>query len=246
MIRCLLVDDEGLARRQLRRLIGRFPDVQIVGEAANGVEALEGIAEHRPDAMFLDIEMPGLTAFDLMRQLSHPPLVVFVTGYDEYAIKAFEVNAVDYLLKPLQESRLAQAVLRLRDALERPREDYEAALKRAVASLHAEGPQKLAARRGKRIILLSPREVLYASVEDELIFFHTKTERFSADRTLADLEEMLKPAGFFRVSRSALVNLHHAREMVPWLSGTWKLKLTNDVELNVSRDRARELKARLQ
>ena len=106
-------------------------------------------------------------------------------------------------------------------------------------------PSKLAAHRGKRIVLLSPNDILCILVTDQLVFFHTQTERFATDRTISELEELLEPAGFFRVSRSAIVNLHYARELLPWSSGTWKVKLSNNIELDVSRDRARALRAKI-
>src|SRR5262245_16150449 len=110
MIRCIIIDDEDLARQHVARLLRAHSDFEIAGQASNGVEALELISEHHPDVMFLDIEMPGLSAFDMLAQLRHPPLIVFATAYDKYAISAFDANALDYLLKPIQPARLAQAV----------------------------------------------------------------------------------------------------------------------------------------
>ena len=244
-VRCLLVDDEELARRQLARLLGAHPDFEIAGEAANGVEALERIEELRPEVVFLDIEMPGLSGFDVLAQLANAPLIVFATAFDEYAIRAFEANAIDYLLKPIQPARLEQTAARIRERVAEPRAEYDAALKQAVATLHPGPPAKIAGKRGKRIVLLSPQEIVLAAVEEKLVFLHTQTDRFITDRTIAELEELLGPAGFFRVSRSALVNLEQARELLPWFSGTWRVKLSNGAELDVSRERSRELKRRI-
>ena len=246
MIRGLVIDDEALARQHLVRLLASHPDVHVIGEAGNGVDALERIAEQQPNVIFLDIEMPGLNGFDMLAQLARPPVVVFATAYDEYAIRGFEVNAVDYLLKPIQPIRLAKTLDKLRATLLHPNPEYESSLKRLISSLRPEAKSKLAARRGKRIFLLSPHDVLYAAVEDQIVFLHTQTERFSSDRTIAELEKLLIPAGFVRIGRSAIVNLEHARELLPWVSGTCKLKLSNGVELPVSRDRSRDLKAKLQ
>src|SRR5262245_43295902 len=212
MIRCLVVDDEQLARQHLRRLLQPHSDFQVVGDAASGPEAVESILESNPDVVFLDIEMPGLNGFEVVSQLSDPPLIVFATAYDKYAVDAFEANALDYLLKPIQPGRLAQAVEKIRTTLNTPRPQYASALRRAMSKLQVGPPAKLAARRGKRIVLLSPAEILYTAVEDELVFLHNQTERFVSDRTIAELEELLGSAGFFRVSRSAIVNLTHARE----------------------------------
>jgi two-component system, LytTR family, response regulator len=245
MIRCLVVDDEAIARQHLLRLIAAHPDLEAIGNAANGVEALQSISEHHPDVVFLDIEMPGLTGFDMLAQLSRPPFVVFVTAYDKYAVRAFEASAVDYLLKPVEPARFAKAAERLRAAFAKPREEYEALLRNALAALRPGAPAKLAARRGRRIVLLSPHDILYASIEDKIVFFHVRGERYATDRTIAELEQLLAPAGFCRISRSVVVNLSHARELLPWSSGTWKLRLADNSELDVSRERARELKSQI-
>src|SRR5215468_9235042 len=151
MIRCLIVDDEEIARRHLARLLTTYTDLEIAGEATNGLEALQAISDFQPDVVFLDVEMPGLTAFDMLGQLRHPPLIVFATAYDKYAVDAFEANAVDYLLKPIEPNRLAKAIEKIHATLNRPREDYELLLRQALATLRPGPPTKLAARRGARI-----------------------------------------------------------------------------------------------
>jgi two-component system, LytTR family, response regulator len=203
------------------------------------------IVESKPDVVFLDIEMPELNAFDMLAQLPHPPLLVFATAYDKYAVNAFEANAIDYLLKPIQQDRLVKTIEKLRATLARPRDEYETMLKRALSELRTSPPSKIAARRGRRIVLLSPKEILYARIEDEIVFLHTLNERFATDRTIAELEDLLTPAGFCRINRSAIVNLAYARELLPWSSGTWKLKLSNNTQLEVSRERGRDLKSRI-
>ena len=243
--RCVIVDDEDLARQHVARLLSAHAEFEIAGEARNGIEALERIPEIRPDVVFLDIEMPGLNGFDTLVQLREPPLIVFTTAYDEYAIRAFDANAVDYLLKPVQPARLAQALEKVRAKLEQPRGEHQASLSRALSTLKTGPPAKIAGRRGKRIVLMSPAEILYAAIEDKLVFLYAQNERFLTDRTIAELEELLSPAGFIRISRAAVVNLEHARELVPWFSGTWKLKLSNNAELDVSRDRSRLLKSKI-
>ena len=177
--------------------------------------------------------------------MHHPPLVVFATAYDKYAVHAFEENAIDYLLKPIEPLRLAKTIQKIRATLAKPREEYEAVLQRALSGLRAGSPAKIAARRGRGIVLLAPKEILYARIEDEIVFLHSHNERFATDRTIAELEQLPAPAGFCRISRSAVVNLSHARELLAWSSGTWKLKLSNNTELEVSRERARDLKSRI-
>jgi two-component system, LytTR family, response regulator len=130
----------------------------LVGQASNGAEALELISRSKPDVVFLDIEMPELTAFDMLAELREPPLIVFATAYDEYAVKAFESNAIDYLLKTIRPERLAKTIEKIRATLEKPRKEYEPLLRSVLSQLRSGPPAKLAARRGKRIVLLAPRE----------------------------------------------------------------------------------------
>ncbi|MGI8991188.1 MAG: LytR/AlgR family response regulator transcription factor [Bryobacteraceae bacterium] len=167
------------------------------------------------------------------------PLIVFATAYDEFAVKAFEANALDYLLKPVQRQRVREALGRVTAALRSGRSEYAESLKQALAGVTL---NKLAVRRGKRIILLALKEIFQISIEDKLVFVHTDKERFSIERAIGELEEMLGESGFLRISRGEMVNLEHVRELIPWFSGTWKVKLRNGTELDVSRDRARRLK----
>ena len=242
MIRFLLVDDEELARRSLIAALATEPDLELAGEAANGLEALERISEVEPDVVFLDIEMPGLNGFEVLQNLKGAPLIVFVTAYDEYAVRAFEANAIDYILKPIQPKRVQQAVERVRAALAKGTRSNDEALQKLLTELRPNLPQRIAARKGKRIVLLSLREVVRAAIEDKLVFLHTQSERFHTDKSIAELETVLEPAGFFRISRGELVNLEYVREILPWFSGTYKIRLSSGVELDVSRDRGRRLK----
>jgi len=248
MIRTLLVDDEELARSTLKRALleaAEFDGFEIVGEASNGVEALEAIDEYRPDLVFLDIEMPGFGGFEIIQQLSNAPAIVFVTAYDEYAVRAFEANALDYLLKPVQPERLRRALGRIRQRFnarsqERSREQ-DARIAEIVA--HRNGPLKrLAARRGKRIAIVPLREIVRIEIEDKLVFACTSKERLLVEKSIGELEELLRPSGFLRISRGELVNLEMVRELAPFFSGTWKVKLANGEERDVSRERARQLK----
>jgi two-component system LytT family response regulator len=248
MIRALLVDDEELARSTLKRALlaaAEFEGFEIVGEASNGVEALEAIEEYRPDLVFLDIEMPGFGGFEVIQQLSNVPAIVFVTAYDEYAVRAFEANALDYLLKPVQPERLHRALGRIRQrfadrSAERSREQ-DARIAEIVA--HRSGPLKrLAARRGKRIAIVPLREIVRIEIEDKLVFACTAKERLLIDKSIGELEELLQPSGFLRISRGELVNLEMVRELAPYFSGTWKVKLANGEERDVTRERAKQLK----
>ena len=235
-MRALIVDDEELARRNLAGMLDGA--LEIIGEAASGAEAIEKILELVPDAVFLDVEMPDMNGFGVLAQLSKPPLVVFVTAYDHYAIQAFETHAVDYVLKPLRRERVLKAVEHLRD---RSVEAQAQALRRILK--HVPAAMKIAAHKGRKIVLVPPREVLWIAAEDRLVFLYTAQERLMVNRTVAAFETMLGGQGFFRVSRGEIVNLQHARELIPRSSGTWRLILSNGHEIDVSRERARELRA---
>jgi two-component system, LytTR family, response regulator len=251
MIRTLLVDDEELARATLKRALLAAPEFagfEIVGEAANGVEALEAVEEYRPDLIFLDIEMPGFGGFEVIQQLSNVPAIVFVTAYDEYAVRAFEANALDYLLKPVQPERLQRALGRIRQrftasAAERSREQDERMAEVIALAANRSGPLKrIAARRGKRIAIVPLREIVRIEIEDKLVFACTAKERLLIEKSIGELEELLQPSGFLRISRGELVNLEMVRELAPYFSGTWRVKLANGEERDVSRERAKQLK----
>ncbi len=238
-IRALLVDDEDLARIALRRALEQEHDIEIVGEATNGIEAIEKIAELRPDLVLLDIEMPGFDGFEVVQQLTDPPVIVFVTAYDEYAVRAFEANAIDYLLKPVQPERLSRALDRVQQ-----RGNHGAKVKEIAArEIARSGPvRRIAARRGKRIVIVPLREVIRVEIEDKLVFAITANDRLLVEKTISELESILGPSGFLRISRGELVNLEMVKELVPWFSGTWRVKLANGEERDVSRERARQLK----
>ena len=236
MMRVLVVDDEPLARQNLIAMLAGV--VEVVGEVGDGATALEKILDLGPDAVFLDVEMPRMNGFEVLAQLSDPPPTVFVTAYDHYAIRAFEVHAVDYLLKPLRRDRVLATVQRIQS---------HSISKQALQSLlkHVPGTIKIAGRRGNKVVLCAPAEVIWIGVEDRLVFLHTALERFLTNRTIAEFEAMLAARGFFRVSRAEIVNLQHARELTPGSSGTWDLVLSNGHAVEVSRERGRELRAAL-
>jgi two-component system LytT family response regulator len=239
VIRILLVDDEDLARASMRQALAHVEGFAVVGEAAHGLEALEAVAELKPDVVFLDIEMPGLDGFEVVQQLPPDQAVVFVTAWDEYAVRAFEANAIDYLLKPVQSERLNAALQRVKQRLAAPNDNVA---ERAVAS-HRAGPlRRLAARRGKRIVLVPIREIIRIEIEEKLVFAVTASERWLVEKTIGELEALLEPAGFLRINRGELVNLEMVKELLPWFSGTWRVKLANGEERDVSREKARALK----
>ena len=239
-MRVLIADDEDLARASLRRALAAFPDIEIVRECANGLQAVEAIPALRPDCVFLDIEMPGLDGFEVLQQITDPPLIVFVTAYDEYAVKAFETEALDYILKPFEGERLERAIGRVRDKLALSERAGEVAAQ--YATRRAGPVRRLAAKRGNRFVIVPMKDVLRIAIDDKLVFAYTATEHFLVEKTIAELETLLEPSGFLRISRAELVNVEMVRELIPWFSGCWRVRLAGGGEHDVSRERAKKLR----
>ena len=242
-IRALIVDDERPARERLCRMLAGNDLVEVIGEAGSGVEAVEMVETLRPDLLFLDIQMPGLDGFGVIEALEDPPSVIFVTAYDEYAIHAFEVNALDYLLKPFSRERLGKAICRAQESLAEER-DFATRLGPLLESLAAQGRclTRLAVRDRDRIRVLDVGEVDWIGVEGEQVMVHVGDRTYPIRRTLAELEARLDPACFFRAHRSAIVNLDRVKEVIPWFKGSHKLRLTTGAEVELSRARARALR----
>lgn len=242
-MRTLIVDDEAPARERLKRLLACIEGVELVGEAEDGARAVEMIEALSPDLVLLDIQMPGLNGFEVLAALDAPPPVIFVTAYDEYAIRAFEVRALDYLLKPFSRARLETAVGRARDA---PAEGGSIAeqLGPLLEGLAAQGryTTRLAVRDQDRVRVLDVTEVDWVGIEDGQVAVHVGDQVYPVRGTMAELEARLDPAGFFRAHRSAIVNLDRVEEIIPWFKGSHKLRLTTGAEVDLSRARARALR----
>lgn len=239
----LVVDDEELARVRLKTLLEENGDVNVVGEAGNGIEAVEKIRKLGPDVVLLDIQMPGMSGFEVIDALDEVPLIIFATAFDEYAIKAFEVNSIDYLLKPVSRERLGEAIARARGLISddqgRGRET-----ERVTTLMRSRVMERLPVSRGKRIILLDLSDVVWFGSKEGLVFAHTRGERFMVNLTMADLESRLDDGSFFRIHRQTIVNLNHVREIVPWFSGKYRVVVNDDAgtELTLSRSRAKALR----
>ena len=239
VLKTLIADDEEIGRKVLREEIELLPELTIVGEAANGTEALRQIRELEPDLVFLDIQMPLMGGLEVVRSLSgsHLPVVVIVTAYQEHAIDAFESGAIDYLLKPVSAARLKKAVERARKLVNKPLDVAENLAKMASApeSGGAPAPRKLVGRTGRDYFLLDIDEVLAVQVERELVWLVTAERRFLSSQPLRALEEGLRNSSFQRVHRNALVNVNHVRKISPVTSRRWILTLSNDAQLVVSK-----------
>jgi two-component system, LytTR family, response regulator LytT len=248
-LRALVVDDEPLAREEICYLLEEMGGVAVVAQAGNGPDAVEAVNEHEPDLVFLDVQMPGLTGFEVARRLvaSGPPVaIVFVTAYDQHAIEAFEVNAVDYLLKPVDSGRLETAVQRVRQrrSTSRPLNDQLERIVQLVEQRQGRREQ-VAVRVGERYLLVQADDIIFASMVDESINIVTSQISGSGNfRTLDELQARLDPARFWRVHRSHLVNINKIKEIVPWFSRNYILRMKDAkvTEIPVSRSQTRRLR----
>ncbi|OFW16127.1 MAG: DNA-binding response regulator [Acidobacteria bacterium RIFCSPLOWO2_02_FULL_67_21] len=251
-LRVMVVDDEQLARDELCYQLERVGGVEVLAQAGNGLEALTAAARHELDVIFLDVQMPGLTGFEVARRLleedEQPPAVVFVTAFDQHAVEAFEVNAVDYLLKPVDAPRLEQALARARRrlSLERPG-GMNNQLERLVRMMESRQIRRdqVAVKVGERFLLVQAEEIIYASLADESINIVTgQVSGTSNYRTLDELQARLDPEVFWRVHRSHLVNINKIKEIVPWFSRNYILRMkdTKSTEIPVSRAQTKRLR----
>jgi len=264
----IIVDDEQLAREELKYLLDSAGGVDIVAQGTNGIEAVDLIEEHHPDLVFLDVQMPGLDGFAVIKRLvernnaagaeAEPlPQIVFATAYDQYAVRAFDVNAVDYLLKPFDRSRVLQALDRVRGRISGsaangpaglPGSQIDALLKlinRPQGAVRAPQPAKLIVQAQNRLLLIDQADICYAAIDEGVIRVATPNfEGQSKCRTLEELLELLDPAVFWRAHRGFVVNLNHIREVVPWFKSSYQLRMDDkrQSEIPVSRAQTKRLR----
>ena len=249
MLTIVIVDDEKLARNRIRDLIGELEvDVQILGEAANGKEAIEIIRSKSPDLVLLDIQMPVLDGFDVVDLLGEDrPDIIFITAYDEYALKAFEIHAVDYLLKPVRKERLSEALNRVEEK-ETPEEDYQAIDDLVSSYLQSKNRElrRIPINYKKEIRFVDYEEVCYFEADGKLTWVHTDDgEKYRTDFSLKDLEQRLQSQPFLRIHRSRIVNLKLVKKLEPWFKDGFRLTMKNGTTLDVARRRIKELKSQL-
>ena len=230
----LVIDDERLARNELKRLLAAYPDIQVVGEAAGVDEGLALIDSIKPDVIFLDVQMPGANGFELINRLStHTPRVIFTTAFERFALRAFDVNALDYLLKPIAPERLAQALARL----EQPEADVPG---RALAL-----QDQVLLRDGRRCWFVRVEDIRLLEACGNYTHVHFGRERPLISRSLSALEARLPPETFFRISRRQLLNLRYIQKVEPWFGGGLKVRLSTGEECEISRRAARQFRQRL-
>jgi len=247
-ISALIIDDEQLARDELAYLLQAAPDIAVVAQGANGIEAVELIEEHHPDIVFLDVQMPGLDGMSVIRRVQetaeHVPHFVLTTAFDHYAIEAFRMAALDYLLKPLEKDRLAETVNRaIRALAEAPKLQPEPAPPRPGLQR-----SKILVRSAGRSFIVDAQDIVYATIDEGVITIVTNTvEGESNYRTIEELQSSLDPDTFWRVHRSYLVNIHRIRELIPWFKSSYQIRMDDKrgTEIPVSRVQTRRLRALL-
>jgi two-component system LytT family response regulator len=252
--RTVLVDDEPPARKRLLRLLEAHPEITVIGEAGSGEEAVECLRQHRPALVFLDIHLPQYDGFEVLRRLEEPPLTIFTTGHDQYALRAFEAASIDYLLKPVEAETLARAVQKLNRLTRTGRGDLERRLQEFLTHfpLHGAAPeylQKMAVNVGERALILELAEVSHFEAKDKYVFLHTLAgKEYIVDQTVAELETRLDPRKFVRVHRSTLVNIDHVKEIQTWFNGKYRLLMGDraNSEILVSKGMAPRLKSLIQ
>jgi len=249
-MKTLIVDDEPIARQVLREGLELLPDVEVIGEADNGRSALQQIEKLRPELVFLDLQMPVMSGFEVARNLAGKtiPIIVIVTAFDQHAIQAFEAGAIDYLLKPVQDARLKKAVERARSLRHKPLEIANQAATIAAAADPSKPTmgRKIVGRSGDDYVLLDTDEVLAFQAERELVWIVTAKQRLLATQPLCGIEERLPASQFQRVHRNALVNVSHIRKLSALSSHRWLITLSNALQIVVSKRQAHHLRQILQ
>ena len=252
-ISTIIVDDEKPARDELAFLLKAFPEISVIGQGKNGLEAVSLIKEHTPDLVFLDVQMPGLDGFGVLQKLVERklkvPHVVFATAFDHYAVQAFDVNAVDYVLKPFDKARISKAIQKAKKEIEAhtsPAERLEQLVSQLAAPKPASTtPTKIMVRSQQRMLLVDAEDLIFASIEGGLISVTARELEGSSNyRTLEELHAALDSESFWRPHRSYLVNIHHIKEVVPWFKSSFMLKMNDkkSSEIPVSRQQTKRLR----
>ncbi|MDF2681721.1 MAG: DNA-binding response regulator [Brevibacillus sp.] len=240
-IRIMIAEDERLAREELIYLLQQEDDIELLATATNGRELLELVEKSEPDVVFLDVKMPELEGTQAARMLAsrkQQPLIVFCTAYEEFAVDAFKLYAVDYVLKPYEPKRIQETLQRIRERLAKAKTEQAAPAKRT----------KLLVEENNRLVVIDPATIVYAAREERFVQIHTQTDAYTTRMTLTQLTEKLQAYDFFRTHKSYLVNLQYVSELTPWFNGAYNLSLKGDnrIRIPVSRTSAKDLLRRLE
>jgi two-component system, LytTR family, response regulator len=240
-IRTILVEDEHPARELLKKYLSEIPGIEIIGECQNGFEAVKMIGKEKPDLIFLDIQMPKLNGFEMLELLDDPPVVIFTTAYNQYAIKAFEVNAVDYLLKPYSEDRLKEAVERGRDKIRSTVKEQRVSLPSTIDGSYID---RIAVKDGQNIFLIPVEKINYLEAQADYVMVYTVERKYLKQKTMKYYEENLNPKDFIRIHRSYIVNLKEIKQIDLLEKETYQVTLTDKKKLPLSKsgyDKLKEL-----
>jgi two-component system LytT family response regulator len=243
---CLIIDDEKLARDLLREYLASFPQIEILGECTKGSEAIEQIDKLNPDLIFLDVQMPGMNGFDVLDEITNMPYVIFTTAYDQYAIKAFEKNAVDYLLKPLDQDRFRLAVER---ALQRKKME-SSNVEDLLSSMHVHKPRStyeshIFVQKSEKLFNLPVEEIIYLEASGDYTIISSKNDQYVSSSGIGKLEEIMNPEMFIRVHRSTIINVNYLKEIERHFNGGMIVKMQNGKTFPVSRTYAKIIRKRV-
>ncbi len=239
--RVIIIDDEELGRKVIKKYLSEFPQFEIVGEAANGFTGIKLIQESKPDLAFLDIQMPKLTGFELLELVDEPMNVIFATAYDQFAVQAFEMNAVDYLLKPFSPERFKQAIDKFLSQSQKSQSENLDKLKSFVES-EKKVIDRFPIRDGAKIIILNLDDIQYFEAQDDYVLVRTTTTKYLKKQTMKSLEEKLPPTNFVRIHRSYIVNLDFFKEIEIYDKESYRLRLTTGMVLEVSKSGYQNIK----
>jgi two-component system LytT family response regulator len=244
-IRTLIVDDEPLARERLRKLLNAEPDMEIAGECADGREALATARQQRPDLIFLDVQMPGMSGFDVLDELTHDPYVIFCTAYDQYAIKAFEKNAVDYILKPLDQERFRLGVERAITRRKMEQNNVGELLRNMKTENKTSYDTHIFVQKSEKLLNLPVEEIVYLEASGDYTILTTKNDQFVSSSGIGKLEEILNPETFIRVHRSTIININNLKEIEKHFNGGMVVKMLNGKSFPVSRTYAKLIRKKV-
>lgn len=242
---CIIVDDEKLARELLHEYLESFPQIEIIGDCERGKDAVAKIDALKPDLIFLDVQMPGMNGFEVLEEITHDPYVIFITAYDQYAIKAFEKNAVDYLLKPLDEERFNEAIQRALSRKNLEKNNLEELLRGIQSESRSTYDSHLFVQKSEKLFNLPVEEIIYLEASGDYTIITTKEDQFVSSSGIGKLVDILNPHIFFRIHRSTIINLSYLKEIERHFNGGMVVKMQSGKTFAVSRTYAKEIRKKV-
>jgi len=244
-ITCIIIDDEKLARDLLQEYVQQMPNLQVIGECGKGKEAVEAIDRLKPDLIFLDVQMPGMNGFDVLDEITHDPYVIFCTAYDQYAIKAFEKNAVDYILKPLDQERFKLGVERAINRMKVEQNNVGELLRNLKTENKTSYDSHIFVQKSEKLLNLPVDEIVYLEASGDYTILSTKNDQFVSSSGIGKLEEILNPEIFIRVHRSTIININNLKEIEKHFNGGMVVKMLNGKSFPVSRTYAKLIRKKV-